>query len=81
MDLLKNSYHRRLSETDTKQHRYLFFDSFNIKNRLTGIIGPRGMGKTTLMLQFIKEKLKSASDVFYVSADHIYFSSHTLLEF
>lgn len=80
LDLLKDSYQMLLASADTRVHRYLF-DSFNIKNRLTGIIGPRGVGKTTLMLQFIKEKLQKAPNVFYVSADHIYFSSHTLLEF
>lgn len=80
LDMLKETYQRLLADTDTRMHRYLF-DSFNIKNRLTGLIGPRGVGKTTLMLQFIKEKLQSAPNVFYVSVDHIYFSSHTLLKF
>ena len=80
LDLLKESFQRLLAGTDTSMHRYLF-DSFNIKNRLTGMIGPRGVGKTTLMLQFIKEKLKSEPNIFYVSADHLFFSSHTLLAF
>ena len=80
LDMLKDSYQRLLASTDSHVHRYLF-DSFNIKNRLTGLIGARGVGKTTLMLQFIKEKLKSEPGVFYVSADHLYFSSHTLLAF
>ena len=62
-------------------HRALYAD-FNLKNRLTGLIGARGVGKTTLMLQYIKEKLWEERDsVFYFSADHIYFSSVTLYAF
>ena len=40
---------RLLSATDTKHQRSLF-NSFNVENRLTGLIGARGTGKTTLLL-------------------------------
>ena len=72
---------RLLSATETTRHRYLF-DAFNINNRLTGLIGARGTGKTTLLLQFIKERLSKQQDaVIYVSLDHLYFSDHSLLDF
>ena len=71
---------RLLAATDTKHHRYLF-DSFNIENRLTGLIGARGTGKTTLLLQFIKTHFKQQDEVIYVSLDHLYFSDHSLLDF
>lgn len=77
---LRDTYRRLLSDTKTDMHRYLF-DSFHINNRITGIVGQRGVGKTTLMLQYIKEKLVTPPNVFYASIDHLYFSSHTLLEF
>lgn len=41
--------------------------------------GPRGVGKTTLMLQYIKDNLPQ-DRALYVSAEDLYFSSHTLLE-
>ena len=44
-------------------------------------MGPRGVGKTTLMLQYIKENLYSEGKVFYFSADSVYFRQTTLLEF
>lgn len=47
--------------------------------RMFGIVGPRGVGKSTLIKQHIffeKENQKAL----YVSADHSYFSQHTLLE-
>lgn len=47
--------------------------------RMFGIVGPRGVGKSTLIKQHIifeKENQKAL----YVSADHSYFPQHTLLE-
>jgi predicted AAA+ superfamily ATPase len=78
IEFLKDTFIRLLADTQTDKHRYIF-DTFNINSRLTGIIGPRGVGKTTVMLQYIKEKLGNSKQVFYASADNIYFSSNTLL--
>jgi len=73
--------HKRLLQaTESAHHRYIF-DKFNINNRLTGLIGARGTGKTTLLLQFIKEKIENPSEALYVSLDNIHFSSHSLFNF
>jgi predicted AAA+ superfamily ATPase len=77
---LQETFRRLLAEVQTDSHRYLF-DHFHINSRLTGIVGPRGVGKTTLMLQYIKERLPKHTKCLYVSADSIYFSDHTLLAF
>ncbi len=47
---------------------------------MVGLVGPRGVGKTTLMLQWISER-ESPERCMYASLDHIYFSSHRLLDF
>lgn len=73
------TYHRLLDELKTSQFRYLY-PFFNINNRLTGLVGPRGVGKTTLMLQYIKHNL-NRDKCFYFSADLVYFKQITLLEF
>ena len=44
-----------------------------------GLVGPRGVGKSTLILQYIKEHREERS-MLYIAADHLYFSSHTLVE-
>lgn len=49
-------------------------------NRLIGIKGSRGVGKTTLVLQYIKKNYKPGNEVLYVSLDHIYFSGNLLYE-
>lgn len=49
--------------------------------RLLSIKGPKGVGKSTLMRQFIKMNYPSGSrKALYCSVDSIYFSNHTLLD-
>lgn len=48
---------------------------------MIGIKGPRGAGKTTMMLQHLKFDLKEqVSRALYVTADHTWFYNHTLLD-
>ena len=49
--------------------------------RLLGIKGSRGVGKTTLLLQYIKSTYGFSEDVLYVSLDDPYFYDNTLLGF
>jgi uncharacterized protein len=74
------TFHRLIEGLELSQTRYLY-PSFNLDNRLTGLIGPRGVGKTTLLLQYIKNELVKENKCFYFSADLIYFQQSTLLEF
>lgn len=76
---LRDTFERLLNQTDLSLKRYLYAE-FKL-SRLTGLIGPRGVGKTTLMLQYIKENLIEDHKVFYFSADSIYFRHSTLLDF
>lgn len=64
--------------TSTSFHRYLF-DKVNWNGRLVGIVGARGVGKTTMLLQYIKEKLV-AKNALYVNAEDFYFASHRLVD-
>ncbi|MGD0664307.1 MAG: AAA family ATPase [Rhabdochlamydiaceae bacterium] len=73
------TYNRLIEEISLAKTRYLY-SSFHTRNRLTGLIGARGVGKTTLMLQYIKNELYKQGKCFYFSADHIYFMGTTLLE-
>ncbi len=77
-EVLQAIYHRLVNALDIETKRYLY-PSFNLDNRLIGLVGPRGAGKTTLMLQYIKENVNLHSAL-YFSADNIYFSSTSLFE-
>ncbi len=49
--------------------------------RLTGLMGPRGVGKSTLILQHIKEQSEEKlAKSLYISTDHSYFTTHSLVE-
>ena len=78
MDNLNRIYKKLLQETTSSFHRYLY-DKINWDNRIIGICGPRGVGKTTMMLQHIKEELPK-DEALYVNADDIYFSNNRLLD-
>jgi len=46
--------------------------------RLVGLVGSRGVGKSTMVLQHIKETMADEKTL-YVSADHSYFATHSLI--
>ncbi len=52
----------------------------NDKNRMIGIIGAKGVGKTTLLLQYMKKQNLSNDEMLYISVDHPLMSSTTILE-
>jgi predicted AAA+ superfamily ATPase len=79
MEALFLAYTRRLEETDCTFQRFLY-SKIDWDERLIGIKGARGVGKSTMLLQHIKLTFKDLSLAFYVSLDHIWFSDHTLSE-
>ena len=60
--------------------RRFLHEKINWSQRMIGIKGPRGAGKTTLMLQHLKYDLGSPSTGLYITADHTWFYTHSLLE-
>ena len=54
-------------------------DQINWDVRILGILGQKGVGKSTLILQHIKQQ-GNVDKSLYIVADDIYFSAHTLLE-
>ena len=78
MEKLQAYFDALLRDTPTEHHRYMF-DRIDWENRLVGLVGPRGVGKTTLMLQHAKEQLERNTTLF-VNADDLYFSSHHLVD-
>ena len=76
---LLNTYHRRLGATNLKFKRYLH-KQINWNARLLGIKGARGVGKTTLLLQHIKEAFTNIDEVFYVALDNLWFQNHSAEE-
>ena len=56
-------------------------NTINWESKLVAIRGSRGVGKTTLMRQYIRQKYgTSAGKALYCAMDSMYFSSHGLLD-
>jgi len=69
-----------LSRVQLEQKRYLY-SSINWKLKSIGILGQRGVGKTTMMLQYIKEHFNGSDEALYISLDNPYFQTISLLDF
>lgn len=80
MERLKKLSDQRISDISLQYKRYLY-DTINWDNHLIIIKGPKGVGKTTLMLQHIRETFADLRSVIYVNLDHIWFTTHNLLDF
>lgn len=78
MEKLRNDSINIINLIDTSFVRE-FARSIDWNNRFIGIKGARGVGKTTLLLQYIKQNLP-ISQTLYVSLDNIYFSSNLLVD-
>lgn len=80
MDRLYETMQRLLENTTSPFLRYAYH-RIRWENRMLGLVGPRGVGKTTLFLQHIKQQ--TAADrqrTLFVSADDMYFADHTIFE-
>lgn len=80
MDILISHFKRRLDNVSLEIIRDCIEDiAWN--ERLSAIVGPRGVGKTTIILQYIKRRYAgSLSQVLYVSMEDLYFSHHSIMD-
>lgn len=78
MEQLFEHSRRLVEETNVQFIRYLY-DQINWDNRMIGLIGPRGVGKTTMVLQHIQQQA-DFNHTLYVTAEDFYFVEHRLLD-
>lgn len=78
-EVLYQNSNRLLEATNCDYFRYLYKE-IDWENRLIGITGPRGTGKTTMILQHIKTNFTERRKALYVSLDHLFFTRNSLLE-
>lgn len=78
MESLYRTFKLQLEHTSTAFVRYLH-DRIAWNSRLIAILGARGVGKTTLLLQHIKLH-ENPDEVLFVTADDFYFTTHRLFD-
>lgn len=79
MESLIKTSRRLVTAVDTAIHRYLYY-KVNWNDRLIMIKGARGTGKTTMLLQRIKETFGNSEEALYASCDNLWFTDHKLVE-
>ncbi len=77
MTTLFEKHLRKINATPMHFTRSIM-DTIHWEARLIGIKGARGVGKTTLLLQYIKKNLPIDKATLYVSLDSIWFAENTL---
>ncbi len=77
MERIFEKFRKKISLTPMTFTRSLL-DDINWEAKMIGIKGARGVGKTTLMLQYIKRKFENDPTALYVSLDDIWFSDNRL---
>ena len=81
MDITLINYMKEQLELVSLAFKRYNYDKLPWEARLVGLMGPRGVGKSTLILQHIKSKSpEEQAKSLYVSADHSYFTTSTLIE-
>jgi len=79
MDAIIEKSYQKARDVDTRFIRSIM-NKIDWNDRLIGIRGARGVGKTTLLLQRIKKFLGNTSEILYVSLDNLWFAEHSLLD-
>ena len=78
LESLQNSFSLRYKNTKLNFKRYMH--TFDMDDKLIGIVGARGVGKTTFILQYLKELDIPFSKKLYISADSFEISDLSLYE-
>jgi len=73
--------HRYLVEHTDAPIRRGLMDEINWDDRLICIKGTRGVGKTTFLLQYAKEKFGTDRSCLYLNMNNLYFTTHRLVDF
>ena len=78
MESLYNTFRIKLSLVPMDYFRS-FHEQIKWESRLICIMGQKGVGKSTMILQHIR-KYDNLDETLYVTADNMYFAGHTLYE-
>ena len=77
MEIILKKHLNLITQTEFGFERYLL-NKLPWEQRLLGVKGARGVGKTTMFLQYIKKNYGVSPKALYISLDDLYFSENRL---
>lgn len=80
MQQLLDTYHELLANLGSVYQRQIY-TTFETNMRVVGIVGARGVGKTTFLLEYLRQNYPHSDQAVYISADNIFFANTTLVDF
>jgi len=83
-NILQNAirfYRLKLNQILPLYKRFLYDDLKTSKAKITGLYGSRGVGKTTILLQVLKELDYQKDEKLYITCDHPMFLEISLFDF
>lgn len=79
INTLIQGYHNRLRATNSTFYRNIY-STIDWEDKLICIKGAKGVGKSTLILQHIRDTFKNIDDALFLSLDNLWFTTHDLYE-
>lgn len=79
IDELYINSNRLVADVDLSHKRYLYH-MIDWNQRMIGVKGARGVGKTTLLKQYLKENYLGNHEALYISLDDFWFTNHHLID-
>lgn len=73
-------YQERLKKSFTIEYKRYLYDSINFDDKMIGVFGSRGVGKTTTLFQYLKELESKNKNALYISLDYPFLSGINLID-
>ncbi|HEO98389.1 MAG TPA: AAA family ATPase [Epsilonproteobacteria bacterium] len=79
LDKIKK-YQSRLQKSFTVTYRRYLYNTIDFDDKMIAVFGARGVGKTTLLFQYLSELQERGNNALYISLDYPFLSGIDLIE-
>jgi predicted AAA+ superfamily ATPase len=73
-------YQERLHKSHTITYKRYLYNTLDFENKMIGIFGARGVGKTTILFQYLSQLQSEKKKALYISMDYPFFTGVDLIE-
>lgn len=73
-------YQERLKKSFKIEYRRYIYDTIDFNDKMVGLFGARGVGKTTILFQYLKELELQNKKALYISLDYPFLSGVDLID-